>query len=337
MSIRDLAKHLGLSVSTVSRALNGYQDVSQQTRLRVEAAAREVGYFPNPAARRLVTGRANAVGIVLPLPRGKFIDPYFAGVLSGANEVLLSRNYHLLATAIPINADERELYERFIKGGWVDGLIVGRTRVNDAQIDYLMDQGIPFVAFGRTQSRNDFAWLDADNEGAFERMATELLKLGHRRIGLLNASLEYNFADLRKKGVEKAMRAYGLELDPRWMREVDISEQSGRELTRDLMTQPERPTAILCINDSTAIGALAACRELGLVVGRDVSVVGFDNSEQSTFTDPPLSTIDVPVYEIGQKLADMLLRRMEGEAPENLQILEIPEWVPRESHGPAPD
>lgn len=336
MSIRKLAEILELSISTVSRALNGYPDVNPETRARVEEAARAIGYRPNPAARRLVTGRTNAVGIVLPLPRGKFIDPYFAGVLSGANELLLSRNYHLLATAIPFQADERDLYERFVQGGWVDGVIVGRTRVHDSQIDYLVEHNIPFVAFGRTRTEHPYAWLDTDNEGAFERLARELVDLGHRRIAFLNGPLEYSFAELRCQGVKRGLASVGLTMETQWYEEVDLSEQGGREAAIRILNRPDRPTAFICVNDTTAIGVMSACREQGLRVGRDVSVVSYDNIEQSAFTDPPLSTIDVPVYEIGRKLADMLLRRIEGEPVESLQELVELDWIPRQSHGPAP-
>jgi LacI family transcriptional regulator len=337
MSIVRLAQALNLSVSTVSRALNGYDDVAAETRRRVEAMARQMNYRPNAAARRLVSGTTRAIGVTLPtLQAGEeFIDWMYSGLLSGVTAALDGSGYHLVATSAGGRglAAELALHRNLIEGNWADAMLIVRTLADDPRVQLAQEAGIPFVTYGRTDTARPYSWVDPDNEGAFALATHRLLGYGHRRIALLNGPSDYTFARLRQRGHETALQAAGITPDPALLQHGDLSIQSGYALTMALLNQPQPPTALLCAVDNMAFGAMAACRERGLTVGRDVSVMGYGNSPMAAFSDPGLTTIEHRVYENGRHVGESLLRLLRGEAP-GAGYLEPVQLVPRGSDGP---
>jgi LacI family transcriptional regulator len=339
MSIVLLARDLGLSISTVSRALNGYEDVSPATRQRVLKRAKEIGYQPNSGARRLKAGKSSLVGVILPPPAGniQFVDSLYSSLLGGVEAELESEGYSLIATMQTRDDRVREtaLYEKFIRGAWVDALMIVRTRVNDARIDLARKSRVPFVAYGRTVTDKPYAWVDTDNEQAFYLATLRQADFGHERIALLNAPLEYNFAHLRQLGYLRALAKRRLRRDPLLMLNGDLSELSGYMLCGSLLDSAQPPTAIVCVTDAVAIGAAAACRERGIEVGKQISIMGYGNSSASAFCDPPLSTVDHAVFDNGRHLGQSLLRLLRGEAkPADIHYLEPVVLVARKSDGP---
>jgi LacI family transcriptional regulator len=341
MSIVLLAKDLGLSISTVSRALNGYDDVSPETRERVFARAKEIGYRANPGARRLKTGTTEAIGVVLPAASssGQAVDSMYSSLLGGVATEIEKAGYHLLATMQSRNDPTREtaLYENFIKGSWVDALLIVRTRVHDLRIDLARKARMPFVTYGRTESAEPYAWVDTDNETAFYLATTRLLDFGHRRIALINGPEEFYFAQLRERGYKRAFADKGLVPDAAWVLHGDVTETTGHVLCRSLLIRNPAPTAFVCATDAMAFGAIAACREAGLTVGVDVSVIGYGNSSASAFCNPPLTTVEHQVFENGRHVGQALIKLVRGEIkPGDVHYLEPVVLVPRKSDGPVP-
>lgn len=339
MSIVLLARDLGLSISTVSRALNGYDDVSPATKQRVLKRAREIGYRPNPGARRLKSGKSSLVGVILPAAADgvHFVDSVVSSLLGGVEVELENGGYGLIATMQTRNDLEREaaLYENFIKGGWVDALLLVRTRVNDARVELVRKANLPFVTYGRTETSEPYAWVDTDNEKAFFLATLRQLEFGHRRIALLNGPLEFTFARLREKGYLRALTKHRVSSDRLLMLNGDLTEVSGYAMCRSLLVSAEPPTAIVCATDAMAIGAIAACRERGIEAGRDISIVGYGNSSASAFSEPPLTTIDHTVFENGRHIGQSLLRLIRNEAkPADIHYLEPVVLVPRKSDCP---
>lgn len=319
-------------MSTVSKALNGYPDVSAGTIKRVSEAAKAMGYRPNPAARKLVTGRSRTIGIVLPLPKTNFIDPFFSTLLAGASHRLLESDYLLNATAIPLGGKETERYESFIEHGHHDGLILIRTRCKDNRIKKLLAADIPFVCYGRSDQEDDFAWLDMDNRQAFHMAINKLLELGHSNIAILNASEKLHFAKLRKMGALAAFEEAGLTFPTHRYQVTAINENAAAESAARLLQDDPSISAILCSSDTQALGAMFAARKYGRIVGKDIAVIGCDNNPAGTFCAPPLTSIQHgQVMDIGRRLADMVIRRIEGTAVGELQVLMEPQWVWRES------
>jgi len=340
MSIVLLARDLGLSISTVSRALNGYQDVAPATRERVIERAKKIGYRPNPGARRMKSGNTQAIGVVLPGASSseQFVDSMYSSLLGGVATEIAIADYHLLATVHTPHdgVPEGNFDENFIRGGWVDALLIVRTRVDDSRLAFARQAKIPFVTYGRTETTEPYAWVDPDNEKAFHLIATRQLNFGHRQIAFLNGPSEYNFARLRQRGFERAFAEIGLTPDPGLVLNGDVTEASGHAMCRSLLVRRPAPTSFVCATDAMAVGAIAACREHGLAVGTDVSIVGYGNTSASSFCDPPLTTVEHQAFENGRHVGKALLRLLRNEAtPSEIHYLEPVVLVPRKSDGPC--
>ena len=339
MSIVKLAQDLGLSISTVSRALNDYDDVAPETKARVFKRAKEIGYRPNPGARRLKSGKTSMVGVILPAATDgvRFVDSVASSLLGGVEVELETGGYSLIASMQTRHDLVREtaLYENFIKGGWVDALLLVRTRVKDSRVELARAAKLPFVTYGRTETDEPYAWVDTDNEKAFYLATLRQIEFGHKRIALLNGPLDYTFARLRETGYSRALAKHRILLDRLLMLNGDLTEVSGYALCRSLLVSAQPPTAIVCATDAMAIGAIAACRERNIEVGKAISITGYGNSSASAFSDPPLTTIDHAVFENGRHIGQSLLRLLRGTAkPADIHYLEPVVLVPRKSDGP---
>lgn len=334
MTLARIAARLGLSVTTVSRALAGYDDVAPTTRTRVAAEARRIGYRPNTMARRLQSGRTDAVGIVLPTGPGQFDDPFFLRLLAAIGPRLRAAGLDLLVTTARPGAEEIEAYRHLVEGRRVDGMLLARTRVRDPRIAYLQEQGMPFVAHGRSIARAPFAYVDIDSEAAFGDATRRLIGLGHTRIGLVGAPSDYMFARLRRAGWRRALAEAGL--PARDHASAEPTEENGDIVARRMLASADAPTALLCATDRLAVGALHALKAAGLRAGSDVSVIGYDDLPQATFTDPPLTTIAQPIDQAAALLVEMLLALRDEVSPVTLHRVLPARLVPRGSDGPAP-
>jgi len=338
MSIAALAESLGISISTVSRALNGYADVSPKTRARVEEAAKAMGYQPHPVAHRLATGRTGAIALALSVRPGNAPDATFAALLSGASDALRPQGYFALSVALPAGDEEMPELARFLAGRFVDGVILARTRMHDPRVTLLQEQGVHFVTHGRTQNTAAHAWVDTDNERAFYIATQRLIGLGHRRIAFLNGDSSMMYAWLRAQGFQRALAEAGLDAASCPVRHGDVTADSGDAAATELLAAGAVPggpiTALLCATDAIALGAMHAVRRAGLVVGQDVSVVGYGNTDAGRYAEPPLTTIDHATVDNGRHLADLLLRKMAGEPPQSLARLEPVQLIARQSDGP---
>ncbi len=334
MSLATIAHNLGLSVTTVSRALGGYADVSAATRARVEAEAARIAYRPNQTARRLRSGRSEAVGIVLPAGPGQFDDPFFLRLLSAIGPPLQAAGLDLLVATARPGAEEMRAYRHLVEGRRVDGLLLARTRRQDERIAYLLDRAAPFVAHGRSEETRPFAHLDIDGASACREATERLIGLGHHRIGMMNALETYMFAVHRQAGWRAALAAGGLAPGP--LLHAEPTEENGFRLMADMLRASAPPTAVLCATDRLAVGALHAIGHAGLRAGSDVSIIGYDNLPTATYTDPPLTTIEQPIERAGARMVAMLLALMGGAPPADLAELWPARLIARASDGPAP-
>jgi LacI family transcriptional regulator len=335
VDLKELSRRLGLSMTTVSRALNGYPEVSARTRARVVELASELGYTPNALARRLSSGRAECIGFVLEEADAYFGDPYFSQLIAGIGTCLSRANFDLVISCASSRDDQLPAYRRLVDGRRVDGLILDRTRTVDGRVAYLLTQGVPFVTLGRNSQQDRHSWIDVDGEAAFHALTSRLVGLGHRRVGFIGADPAYNFVRVRHAGYCRALLEAGIEPDPGLRVDADLTEAGGAGAAATLLARPIRPTALVCIDDLTALGALRQARAKGLAIGRDVSVTGYNDVVLAGAADPRLTTIRVPIRAAGERLASMLLERLRSPLAETVGELWTGTLILGGSDGPC--
>ncbi|WP_310618623.1 LacI family DNA-binding transcriptional regulator [Flexibacterium corallicola] len=334
MNLKSLSVHLGLSQTTVSRALNGYSDVSVETRKRVEEAAKKYGYRPNASARKLATGRSRAIGVSFPTDRNLLADPHFIEFLIGLTEQAAECDYDLLLSAT--KSDSIEGYQRTAGNGAVDLMVLSSLDLSEERLDQLKDIGRPFIVHGRIEGREDYAYLDIDNRQAFYLPTKLLLDLGHRRIAILNGPDGRHYSNQRAKGWADALKEYSIEADLNLTRGGVMSEEVGYRLAKDLLKQAERPTALLCSSVVMAVGAYRAAGELGLSVGSDVSITAHDDGlplVNPQRMEPALTVTHSPIRAAGKEIALMAKRFVGGVPLEQLKTVWDVELIYRPSVG----
>lgn len=340
MKLKELSETLGLSPTTVSRALNGYPEVSERTRRRVVEAAAAHNYIPNSGARRLATGKSMAIGHVLPLStQHEMVNPIFADFVAGAGETYAKSGYDLLLSVLS-GRDEEEFYRDLTMRGTVDGLVVHGPRVADPRIAMLTDLGIPFVVHGRSSEVDvDYSWVDINNRRAFFRATNFLLDLGHRTIALVNGLADMDFARRRYLGYRSALEERGVAFDPVLVSHEEMTETYGYETARRLLTSADPPSAFLVSSIIIAIGVRRAISEAGLTMGRDVSVVIHDD-DLSYFRnngDIPIFTgVRSSVRQAGRRLAEVLIDAIGNPGQPPRHVLMESELMVGQSTGPAP-
>ncbi len=340
MNLKELSQNLGLSQTTVSRALNGYPEVSDATRRRVQQAAKEFNYSPSTRAKGLATGRALAIGHVIPVSnQHEMVNPIFGDFIAGAGETYAREGYEMLLSVVD-DADEHKVYESLRSRRAVDGVIVHGPRMNDSRIPLLHDLGLPFAVHGRASgSDTPYAWLDVNNRRAFERATSFLYDLGHRRIALINGLEDMDFAHRRREGYKSALRSKDLPLDATLMRSGEMTEVFGYESTRDMLATSDAPTAIVSSSLISALGVRRAIEERGLIMGKDVSVITHDDALsylQNGGDEPIFTATRSSVRDAGRRLAQMLLDQIANpQHPVQQELLEA-ELMVGGSTGPAP-
>ncbi|MEO8245248.1 MAG: substrate-binding domain-containing protein [bacterium] len=340
MNLKQLATKLGLSPTTVSRALNGYPEVNEATRERVVAAARRHNYRPNARAIRLATGRALAVGHVIPLnTRSEIMNPIFSDFIAGAGETYSRNGYDMILSVVPDEAEETT-YRDLMSRGTVDGVIVHAPKTNDPRIRVLKDMGLPFVVHGRaTGAALDYNWVDVNNRRAFQRATEFLLDLGHRHIALANGLEHMDFAIRRRIGYSDALAAVGLNPDPGIMTSDEMTEMNGHRAAERALTAAIPATAFLCASMLQGMGVRRAIEGRGLRMGRDVSVIIFDDDLsylRNGEAVPIFTATRSSVREAGRLSAEMLLSVIaQPDAAPQHHLLEA-ELILGQSTGPCP-
>lgn len=335
MSLKQIATDLGISLTTVSRALNGYPEVSEQTRKLVVAAAAARGYQPNPMARSLATGRMNAIGIVYPLNPNDLGDPVFLEVVAGLVDGLDAAGMELIiSSARP--GDELRSYKRLVEGKRVDGLIVARTQVHDPRLIYLAEQKFPFVAYGRSSLATPYAWLDFDNQAGLKLAVERLVALGHRRISLIGASKAFNFAAQRLAGYLEGLAAAGIDVNPDYIITGALDRRAGYSAMQQLLAMESPPTAVIADNHLSGIGVMRALLDAKVSVGRDISFIVYDGFPADSLVGSTVTSVIQPTAnKVGHKLAEMILARLNGANPKTLQVLWQPTIEIGDSDGPC--
>lgn len=338
VTICDVSEALGVTKSTVSRALNGYDDIAEATRLRVERTAERMGYRPMSQAQTIRTGRARALGLVVELSPDSdahrlFLADFLAGLSSAAGDA----GWTITVAAADTEAAALEAMRGLIRDHKADGFILPRTLWDDPRVALLTEAGVPFVLFGRVRAGDAHPWLDVLGEAAMADAVARLAALGHRRIGFINGPDRLAYCHHRRDGFLEGCAGAGLVADPSLIVEGVENDREAEAAARRLLARPEPPTAIVCVTDRRAFGVYRAARALGLEPGRDVSVVGYDGLPEGVAARPVLASYVVDFRGAGERLARHLIRRIEGAETGAFQSTLTARFRDGGSIGPVPE
>jgi LacI family transcriptional regulator len=330
-SIYQVARQAGVSVATVSRVLNDKGPVRAETRDRVLAAVADLGYVPHSAARSLSTRRTTAIGVLLPDMHGEF----FSELVRGLDLAARAAGYHLLVSGSHNDpAETAEVLQAL--HGRVDGLVVMTPGLGGSWLRASLPRGLPVVLLNEEDGDPGHEALGIDNRLGARLAVEHLLGLGHRSIAFIRGPAGNSDAARRLEGYRDALRAHSIAPEPRLELHGDFSEERGAAAGTSIARLRPRPTAIFAANDATAIGCLTALRELGVRVPEDVSLVGFDDIPIARYLSPPLTTVRVPIAELGRRAMSRLLARVAGGGPgDGAHEVIAPTLSIRASAGPA--
>ncbi|SLN64153.1 HTH-type transcriptional regulator RafR [Aquimixticola soesokkakensis] len=317
MNIKDLAQHLGLSIGTVSRALNAKPDVNPKTRQRVLDAAVELGYSANTSGRSLRRGSTQTVAFVLETGQADVRggDNFFMRIIDAMQDALSAQGYDLIILPSNSASDPTEFIKRTIARGIADAIIVTATRAQDSRIELLLKSHMPFLAFGRSQIAGDYAWIDLDFEGFLRQSMQQLVALGHRRIAVTAPPSTSNIGVLLHETYAATCAQLGLDHDPSLVIPAEHSEFGGSAVTQSILAMDDPVTALILNYEMMAFGAYSALRDAGLSPGKDLSIVTLRRSKQLRFLEPAVTACAIDLEGLGTQIARETLRVIRGESP----------------------
>ncbi|HBY57525.1 MAG TPA: LacI family transcriptional regulator [Candidatus Atribacteria bacterium] len=328
-TIEHIAQLANVSKATVSRVINNSPKVTSKTRERVIKAIKETGYYPNVTARRLTTNKAETIGLIIPSPQDKtFGNPFYTEILRGFTHQAKIEGYDLL---LFINEHQFN-YSQLFHDRRVDGLLLVGVNRGDKGIIQLSENKFPYILTGKIDYEKA-NYVDAENRKGAYQAVTYLVNSGHKRIGYLGGSFDFVFNQERFEGYLQALKEHNLEYGKELTMESINTEESGYEAMRKLLEASSIPTAVFVANDLDAIGAMKAIKEKGLKIPEDIAVIGFDDIQLASYTEPTLTTVRQPIYEMGTTAISLLVQLIKGKKEGPLKI-ELPtQLIIRESSG----
>jgi LacI family transcriptional regulator len=330
VTIRDVAEEASVSATTVSRVFNHDHLVNSKTREHVMSVARRMGYSPNATARSLSQGRTRSLGILLPAPHGEF----FSELIRGVDDVAQHSDHFLLIASSHYDPEEGRSALQSLSGR-VDGIVIMTPRVqSDALMDGL-ELGVPVVFVNSELGDTPYDLFSIENREGAVRVVTHLIEQGNTRIAAITGPAGSADAEDRLAGYYDALERHDLSEGP--IVEGAFTQESGYEAGQQIADGPERPDAVFACNDYMAIGAMAAFREAGIHVPNDIAVAGFDDIASARYASPSLTTVHVPVYDIGRRAGERLVQQIQSDTPLEAQQVQLPlELKARSSTKPQP-
>jgi len=309
-TIRDVARKANVSVATVSRVLNSPSLVRQKTRTRVLKAMKECRYVYNALAGGLSARKTTTLGVIIPT----ITNPVFASVTKGIQDYARENGYSIILGNTDYNEENELRLIHLFQEKRADGVILNGPWRDAPVVPLMKGSRLPFVITWQTLQDKEVSFVAFDNFRSAYRIVEYLISLGHRRIGMISGKFSVSErAVMRWKGYRKCLAAHNIPFDPQLVLEKGYTFSDGKEALASLLDLSYPPTAIFCGNDILAIGAIVCAKEKGLHVPRDLSVAGFDDMEISAYYDPPITTMAVPTYEMGQLAAKILIENIQGK------------------------
>lgn len=341
VTLKELARRAGVHASTVSRVANGDPSlrIAPGTRERIEALLRETQYRPNGIARSLKLRQSFVLGVIVP----DVTNPVFAAMFRGIEDAALPRGYCVVLCNTDGSPDRERSQLQLLLERRVDGFVLASAYLNDANVHRLHARRVPHVLVNRYSDERRDAFVGSDDQAGAQLATQHLIELGHVRIGHLSGPRGVSTSVLRLRGFQSALAAAGLSFEPDLVVESGYMEAGGLRAAERLLSLPpvRRPTAVFAVNDLAAQGLYTAARRLGLRIPQDVAVAGYNDIPQASWLDPPLTTIQVPVQEMGMVAAGILVDQVETGQLSPRRIIFAPQLVVRRStridHSARPD
>lgn len=326
ITIKDIARELNISVSTVSRALRDTYDVSKETKTKVREKAAELKYKPNLNARGLSQGRTHNIGIILPF----ITNYYFSTVITGIQKTAYLHGYNIVLF-VTNDSSEREIdIVRNLSVSSMDGILISTCCSQSDHIEEIASKGIPIVFFDRTGNAEGSKVMQDDYNGAFEA-TSHLIQQGYRQIVYIAGPKGQFFTENRLKGYIGALSAHGLPVQKEWIIHSGFSQEHREENTNRLLDLHNRPDAIFAVNDRKAIGSMLALKKNQIKIGPEIGVVGFTNDPVSMIISPTLTTVAEPAFDIGRISLELLLEHIQKKSFEPREVILPGELIIRES------
>lgn len=321
-TIKDIAKRVGVSITTVSRALNGYDDVSESTRKKIQVAAKELGYRPNASARSLVMKKSKTIGLIVSeVSRSGIKDSFAYEVLCGINDCSGELDYDLILFSTNPSKQKSKSYTDLCLERGVDGAMIMGIRLDDPYLHEVIDARIPCVLIDIPFQNENVGYISTDNMSGAKEATMHLIANGHRKLAMINGHENAAVSMDRLKGFRSAIEASGNPFDSVKIISGNFTETGGEQAVQQLFERDPDITAIFCASDLMALGALKGLQQLGKRVPEDVSIVGYDNIHLTQYTSPPLTTVNQNKYDMGYQAAKLLIDMLEGNITDHKVIL----------------
>lgn len=310
-TIKDVAKIVGVSPSTVSRVISNNPKISEETKAKVYAVINELNYHPNVIARSLANSSTKMLGLILPNnEENLFKNPFFIQIMTGISVYAQKKGYYIMYTFSNDEKEELNYIKNYTNSKMADGIILLTSRSNDKCINYLKKYDYPFVVVGRPESISKVLWVDNDNVQAMYNVIIDLLSKGHRSIAFISGPKDFNFSRDRLNGYIKALKKYELNEDLELIeQESDHTEACGYR-AMDKILKTKTPSAVVTTDDLLAFGAMKRISEDDDL---KISIVGFNNTPLSSYQKPPLSSVDINPEKLGYYAAKLLIQKLNGE------------------------
>ena len=309
MKIQEVARRAGVSTATVSRTINNPSVVDPKTAKRVRKAVEELRYYPNSQARSLVSGRSRILGLIV----SDITNPFFPELIKGFEDVAIANNYEILISSTNYDSARMALCVRRMLERKVEGVAIMTSEMDNHLVDQLAHRNVPMVFLDVGPTGEGMSRVVVDYAMGVNAAVEHLLSLGHRRIGFISGPLALKSARIRRSAFLRALSRYGIDQDKRLIEEGDHTVEGGFKAMARMLASRCSPTAVLASNDLTAIGTMRAVRRAGLSVPRDISVVGFDDIRLAEFTEPPLTTVHLPLTDLAEHAFHALLRDLDEQ------------------------
>lgn len=322
-TIKDISKAAGVSVTTVSRALNGYSDVSESTRQKVMRVAKELNYVPNTLARSLVMNKSQTIGLLVSgFTKSSIKDNFMVEVMAGINDFAAETNYDLVLFSTDSTKQREKTYSQLCKERRVDGVIIQGIKIDDPYLLEVVESDIPCVLIDIPIESDTVGYVTTDNILGAKKAVQHLIELGHRNIAMVNGHDQAFVSKRRLEGYIESLKDSNLQIRNDWIVNGKFDEEEAEKATEELLINNPVITAVFCASDLMALGVIKAARNLGIRVPEDLSVVGYDDILLASYSTPSLTTIAQDKFRMGYEAGRLLVQMLEGENHSHIVTLE---------------